>query len=260
MPILDCENIDSLYNSIERITTLNKQNIDCFMKSFDLYKFFEQNTQFNSAEQVFPYCLKKEMKINFDYTGSYWFHIAHYKRTLNFEEGLLPLNLALDKIWDFLFSLVSGVISKQEWEATRTSIETNYDGNFHASLYRMKFKDSFHWGPYGFLAKDLPCFEDSFAKWHYFNGPEIVVDICECVTEIHGFNLLKSYKENTSPCIVKFLHYDKDISNLGHALFFLYKTLKKESLSFDSNICFSTRGKIINADKIIKIEFWNNNT
>lgn len=260
MPILDCENIDSLKKSIEKITSIKSEEVIEYLSDFDLNKFYKDNDGFQSPDVVFLDLLKNRIGSNISYSGSYWFHVSHFNKVLNFENGLLPLHLIIDKIWDYLFTLSPSAISKKMWENTRALIENDFNESHHAELYRDRIRDLFQSGPYGFLAKDLPCFDNKITNLHYFKGPEIVIDICECSKIINGFDLLSEYKKESKPCIVKFYHDDNNIRYLGDAMFYLYQITKNEIISFDENVRFSPRGQIIESKNIVKIELMDVNT
>ena len=256
MPILDCENLDTLCRSLERITGIKTLHYEEFLNSFDIYDFYTKNPNYCYPQDVFVFLLKNEFKANVNHRKTCWFHITRSKRNHSYSKGILPLNAMLDKIWEELFLLVSHKIQKNEWLLFRQSVETNFK-HHNASIYRHILKDSFHWGPYGFLAKELNCFDKPFSTWHYFDSPEIVLDICNCANEFFKIDLMKLYQDSTLPCIVKFEYDDHNIKNIGYALFYFYTTIKGEKISRGENICFSTRGKIISPSCIKNVQFYD---
>lgn len=254
MSTLDCENITTLYNSLEEITGVKKTDFDTFLYSFDINDFYFKNPHFLYPQDVFLFVLKNKFRAKINHDNTCWFHATRAKQNQDFHQGLLPLNKTIDSIWNDLYILLQDKITENQWIIFRKSLENNYN-NHHASLYRGKINDSCHWGPYGFLAKDLICFDNNFSAWHYFGGSEIVIDICECTKEYFNINLEKLYQNSTSPCVVKFKHEVVDKTYLGFAIFYLYMIIKNESLSYDENVCFTPRGNVIEKDNIVDIQF-----
>ena len=254
MSTLDCENLDTLCKSLEKITGINRVEYDSFLSSFDIYDFYDNNPRFSYPEDVFVFLLKNEFRVEINHLTTCWFHITRAKRNHNYAKGIFPLNTIIDNIWEELFCLVNDKIQKDDWISFRHCVQTDFR-HHNADLYRDKIDNSVHWGPYGFLAKDLDCFDEEFLSWHYFDGPEIVGDICKCVTESFNIDLLKLYKENTLACVVKFEIKNHDMKDIGHALFYLYTITKGEKISRDDNICFTTRGQMIKPDCIKSVKF-----
>ena len=253
MSTLDCENITTLYNSLKEITGIEKIDFEKFLYSFDIDDFYDTNPIFSEPQDVFLFVLKDKFKAKINHDETCWFHATRAKQNQNYQ-GLLPLNKTIDSIWNNLYLLLQDKITKNRWIEFRCILEKDYT-NYHASLYRDRIKDSSQWGPYGFLAKDLICFENEFSEWHYFNVSEIAIDICECAKEYFDINLEILYQRSTSPCVIKFKHEVVDETDLGFAIFYLYLIIRNERISDDSNICFTPRGNVIGKDKIVDIQF-----
>lgn len=256
MSILDCENLDTLCRSLERITGIKFKQYEEFLNSFDIYDFYDRHPNYSYPQDVFVFLMKNEFKAEVNHHKTCWFHTTRSKRNHNYSKGILPLNAVIDKIWEELFLLVKHKIQKDEWLSFRHSVETNLR-HHNASIYNHIMKDSSHWGPYGFLAKDLTCFDKDFSTWHYLDGPEIVLDICNCAKEVFKIDLMKLYQESTLPCVVKFEYEDRNIKNIGYALFYLYTIIKGDKISRGENICFSTRGKVISPSCIKTVQFFD---
>lgn len=259
MSVLDCENIHTLYSTLEEITSIKKDDFNSFFNNFDIYDFNDKNPIFKHPQDVFLHHLKETFKAKINHRSTCWFHITHSKIDNDFSKGLQPLGNVIETIWDDLYLLIVDMISKEKWEKTRKSIENEFNNNRHAISYRDRIADSSGWGPYGFLTKDLDCFDKNFLSWHYFEGPEIVVEICKFVNDFAGIDLLQFYKENNFPCVVKFEYDDINKGHLGWAMHYLYSLIKKDKLSRDDNICFTTRGRVIDKSKIRKVQFIKHN-
>ena len=69
----------------------------------------------------------------------------------------------------------------------------------------MKVRNPFHWGPYAMLVKEIAFVTDEVRNHDYLDAPEIVEDICFTFSDKYNFDLLRIFKSNTYPCIVKFI-------------------------------------------------------
>jgi hypothetical protein len=253
LTILDCENTESALMSLQEILGLRREHIQSILTSFDLDAFYAKNQDVHYPELAFVRHFSSEFFLTPKCDFTCWFHLTRRpKNKLEIEE-LIPLDKAIHAIWDYLYKLVSSEIPYNSWLRFRESVEGN-NPHHNAFLYRHKLGDSQHWGPYGFLAKDFPCFSPNLLEWHYFNSPEIVEDICVCFQNDFGINLQQEYIKSTEPCIVKFKYESPRDSPIGYALFYLYCTFKGIQLDKDRNICFSTRGKTVPKEQIVSVE------
>jgi len=224
----------------------------------DLEKIYEQDPSPSRPSDEFLLSKLFESKglsmdaVSFDRTC--WFHLTRTHPANKFEQGLLPLDRYVDSIWNFLFSLLKGDITKKEWNDFRHCIETNFPNHF-AHLYRLKINDSFHWGPHAILVKDVAFREQEVGAHNYFRTPEIVEDICTCFEKKYNMDLSDRFIKNTVPCIVKFCEDEAEFSYLKPALMYLYCVYREYAFSHYCNTCFDGEGKVIGEDKILRVEF-----
>ena len=68
-------------------------------------------------------------------------------------------------------------------------------------------------------------------------------------------NLMPEFLKATQPCIVNFRDPQSEPYYLGVALYYLYLTQTKESLTDEANYCFDGAGACITYDRILDIEF-----
>jgi hypothetical protein len=94
----------------------------------------------------------------FAYDATCWFHLTRVPDSCNFEAGILPLNQALDSIWEFLYSLVRGQISENQWNEFRQGKQ----------FYNFKTENPFHWGPYAILVRDIAFKPEKLGNHDYF--------------------------------------------------------------------------------------------
>lgn len=174
------------------------------------------------ADNLFSKKIRKMSNIaKFEWSKTCWFHLTRTTPTNQFENGLLPLGENLDYLWDLLFFLQKGFISKSEWSDFRNLLESSssFDSAFQ---YQLKYNDKIHWGPYGMLIREAAFHSKDIGNYDYLDVPEIIDDICNPFHEKYGYDLLGVFKDATVPCIVKFETAYSDVNDLGTVVNFLY--------------------------------------
>jgi len=249
MKVLDCESIELTYQSLEDILGINKSRLNILFDSIDIYD--GSCSGIEPIKRLYSYVLN-EIQCQADFDATYFFHCTRTKRGNEFEEGLLPLNEVIDKMWDFLFDLTEGQVTPQQWADFRHSIESS---NSHwANLYTMKLANAkLHGGPHASLIKETTIKETNSSKlWNYFEIPEIIDDICKCCP--FKINLRHKFTTNTAPYIVKFIDYTNNKDALLHALLYAYHKHRHLELSDNCNTCFSGKGQPVPKNRIITIK------
>lgn len=131
-------------------------------------------------------------------------------------------------------------------------MRTQGEGN---ELYQLKVPDTFHWGPFAMLVKDVAFESHRIWNHDYLNLPEIVEDICNCYLNKFGTYIHSDIEKALVPCIIKFrASADRDIG-IKPAIYYIYKYIKEEPLSQGVNACFDAKGKVIPPKDIIKVEY-----
>ncbi|MEW5818884.1 MAG: hypothetical protein AB1782_01720 [Cyanobacteriota bacterium] len=261
LKILDCENKDTTIESLEKITGVARDKIIDFLRLFDIENYYDMYPNYPNTSDVLFQLFKKKFSPSINIDLIYWFHLTRTYEKNKFKEGILPLNEAKEKIWNFLFSLIDDNFEFNEWQSFRENVE-NHLNNHYADLYRMKMNDSEHWGPFAMLIKDIALRAMEIGNHDYLKIPEIVEDICESFNNIYEINLTDKFSSKTQSCIVKFKS-NSFISNtgkvdkyIGVTLYYLYCLLHNQSLNLDCNICFNDNPGIkIPAKNIIKVEY-----
>src|SRR5437899_12977202 len=204
MILLDCESIDSIYGSLEAITGAKRGAIESFLDSMDVDALYNSSSPPPCPGNDFLLrAFRKNFHSKLSYDATCWFHLTRVPGNCNFEAGILPLYQRLDSIWDFLFSLLHGAISKKQWNNFRQG--NLQSAHYSAQDYTMKTENPFHWGPYAMLVRDIAFKPAEMGNYDYLLGPEIVEDICFCFETVHKIDLLTLFRQNTRPCIVKFV-------------------------------------------------------
>lgn len=252
MTILDCESVESTYNSLESILGIGIRDLKVAFKSFNMDSFYAENPHYPDP----PENLLLEKIIGrsstlpaFDQVC--WFHLTRTVPTNTFDEGILPLGEQIEKIWVFLYSLIEQDFPQEEWNNFRCDL-----GNSHsADLYRMKVNDSLHWGPYGVLVKDIAFRAKEVGNHEYFRTPEIVEDICTCFNEKYNLDLQEAFFNNTKPCIVKFIDETPRPDCIEAAMYYLYMMFYGNELSLFCNTCFDGEAAAVPKERILNIKF-----
>jgi hypothetical protein len=179
--------------------------------------------------------------------GTCWFHLTRAQESATFSQGLLPLNLSVDAVWQYLESLADSgcTVDFREFRA-RLGKQPGHYGS--------RVTSAFHWGPYGVLVRDV-AFRGDFGSDHFFDAPEIVVDICSSLRDEYGIDLLDRFVRTTKPCIVKFWHDIQNPKALSTALYYLYCMEHGGDPGFYTLLDFDGQGRVVAADRIVKVEF-----
>lgn len=254
MNILDCGNIDSTYNSIQCITGLSRDDINSILNRFIPNRKTSKYSEMYASSEIFNQILNKEFRITSTVEYVMWFHASRTHNVNQYKNGLSTLPEALDGVWDFLYSLVKDDIDKKEWYEFRHKMTNKKYANHHTFLYNFKVPDSFHWGPYGFLIKDLIFFPTEIGNWDYLGSAEIAYDICITFNQYFNVDLFTKYYENTIPVIVKFRDKKYDPKYLGYAMMYLFKIFFNEQLESSCNYCYNGKSKSVSKNDIVTIE------
>jgi len=247
---LDCENDTTLLTSISHIINMNINEIKSELAHIDLESEIHKNN--SSANDVL---YKKYNSCFID--NVYWFHFTRQISPNQFQSGLKPVLYVIDEIWDFLYYLATTKISKSDWELFRKKVETS-TSHYSAVMYQEKLETnscSTQIGPYGFLIKHVSCVEEDLIQSHYLKYPEIVYHICDSLKELEQIDIFDLFEKNTKPCIVKFQYNCKNQNVLGDALYLLYCLLNDKKTSVEFLPSFTTRGKTIPQNNIVKIDY-----
>jgi len=227
MKVLDSESIESMYASMESILGLTRATLESVFDSIDLEAIYGASPSpgIPANEYLLSEIVKRTSLESLSFDCIHWFHLTRTVDDNDFKDGILPLGQCIDSIWDFLYALLDGKLSKQEWDDFRANQITSKK-NHYSYLYCLKTCDSTHWGPYALLIRDTAFKPDELHNHDYFRVPEIVEDICIVLQERHGVDLLPVFAEKTRPCIVKFVDDNAKSYCLEAALYHLYHVRK----------------------------------
>lgn len=258
MKVLDCESIESMYASMKSILGLTRATLESVFDSIDLEAIYGMNPspRIPANEYLLSEIVKRSSPESLSFDCIHWFHLTRTVDGNDFKDGILPLGQCIDSIWDFLYALLDGKLSTQDWDNFQAN-EITSGKNHYSYLYCLKTGDSTYWGPYALLIRDTAFNQDELHNHDYFRVPEIVEDICIVLQERHGVDLLPVFTEKTRPCIVKFVDDNAKSYCLGRALYHLYHVRKGDRCAPVSpcSTGFDGKGKKIPKNRILKIEF-----
>lgn len=142
MTHLDCENPTSAVQSLAQIYDTAQDRLVDFFRSFDIDEHYELNRPELSSDQEIRRIFEGRFgPVRRCITRTYWYHLSRTVKGASFEEGVLPLNAALPRIWLMLFRMFK---DSHHAGRLRSMAEQGVD-NFQ---YNFKTPDSLHWGPY----------------------------------------------------------------------------------------------------------------
>jgi len=247
---IDCETRETALNTIASFYKITPSEIDSFFANSDLEEICLKNWRLNSADKIVRMVFEEKFGSPKDEIQEVcWFHLTRTLPGNRFKEGILPLNKALELVWNTLFTIFRDT---EHYSKLRYQKEHG-GGDFH---YNNKTSDESQYGPFAMLIKDAAFHASSIGNHDYLWLPEIVEDICNGYETSFKIRLHETVVSSLKPCIVKFIS-NKKIDNelFDPIIYYLYLTDKGESMRIDSNSCFNGSGCLIGADNILKIEF-----
>lgn len=178
----------------------------------------------------------------------FWFHLTRVPPSANFSEGILPMNLALPRIWD----TVEGVVEDTPNHESFKEFRAKGRGSFQ---YELKKDCEVHAGPFAMLVRESAFKAKEMGNHDYLDLPEIVEDICNGYQEHTGKSIHRVLRTALTPCIVKFWSDGRRGPDcVEAALFYLYSRRHGEPLSIEGNTCFDGGGQVVAPERIVSIE------
>ena len=244
--ILDCENFDSILDSLTNIFDTDKSKILSYFNDINLEEIWEKSQKERYGYEYLFEHFKKHFKFNKSIKiKAYWFHNTRVEKGTDFTEGILPLEKAIIK--------VEKIIEKVNRNLDK-SIKLDYLTNSTATIH--KLNSDYDQGPWGFLIKDF-AFENANGIHDYLNVPELVEDILRFRYPKDYDLVLNEYQKITTKCIVKF-KIDRDFhpDTLAYVINYLYHKINKLKMNFQCNTNISNFRKTIPYDNIIDIKYY----
>jgi hypothetical protein len=252
MKILDCETLDSTYESLDHILNVSRTRLERLFENFEVGCDHRGSSRMHRPPEDLLFAEVEGMAAGpISYDRTCWFHLTRANLDSSFSDGILPLGTSKNLIWDFLGSLVDPRISPELWTAFRRDM-----GSSHwACLYDMKVASRDHWGPFAILVRGHAFSAQETGSHDYLCAPEIVEDICRCFSGRFDFDLLESFKANTRACVVKFAEDTPRPDCVRAAVYHLYNRARRFDCSMHCNTCYDGQGVPVRPDQILKVEF-----
>jgi hypothetical protein len=122
------------------------------------------------------------------------------------------------------------------------------------SDYRTKLADRLHWGPFGFLVRDVALSAPSPHRNYCANPPEIVEDIFVAYEYRLGRDLVATYLTATQPCLVKFYQVHPAGRVLDIAAHYLCTIARGFPLHGDLNTNLDGQGRAVPPERILEVQ------
>jgi hypothetical protein len=251
---LDCESYASSIKCLAETYAAKISDVGDFLSAFDLdLEYQKRNISVSGDEYLtgvfqvqFGNPVRVWNKIN-------WFHLTRVPSNTNFAEGILPLRLALPKIWRAIIAVLDDTRKKAVLERLRDTGVPDFQ-------YSLKAGDALHHGPYAMLVRESAFHSAEMGNHDYLRIPEIIEDICNGYEKQTGESILDEVANSLKPCIVKFENPEcedgEDGRHLMRALlYYCWSKCRDEELCYLANTCFDAQSKTIPRSAIQKIEF-----
>jgi len=248
---LDCENYDSSIKCLADAYAAKISDVEALLSALDLEEEYRtRKIPVPSDEYLAGLFQSRFGRPVHVWDNIYWFHLTRVPANTDFAEGILPLRLALEKIW-------TALISVQDDARKRAILERLRDRGVPDYQYKLKAGVPLHDGPYAMLVRESAFHSAAMWNHDYLKMPEIIEDICNGYERHSGERICDEIANALKPCIVKFEDSDSaDDRHLMHVvLYYCWSKCRNEELCHLANTCFDAKGKIIPRSAIRKIEF-----
>jgi len=247
MKILDCESIDSTYASMEEILCIERSRLEELLGSLDLDEACRRKKAGTGAKVLLEAVLDRSGSSHPAFDRTCWYHFTRSHPRNSFSRGILPLRDALPYVWGFLLMLLPEEFPLDAWY--------RFAENPPSGTYHRRLNDPVFWGPFGLLPREAGLSPGDFGVRDSLGTPEIVEDICVAFKEGHDFDLLRAYRQNTRPCVVKFIDDTPSPGHLGIALQYLYGVVKGGQIPGGCKVDFNAGGRGIPPEKVRDVTF-----
>ncbi len=199
---LDCEYYSSSITCLADAYAANISDVEAFLSALDI----EEEYRTRDVSVLGDSYLVERFQSQFGkpvqvWSSICWFHLTRVPANSDFAEGILPLGLALEKIWKTLISeqidvCKRGILGKLQ----KTGVPDRQ--------YNLKAGVALHDGPYAMLVKESAFHPAVMGNHDYLLMPEIIEDICNGYKQCTGESIFDEVANSLKPCIVKFVDYD----------------------------------------------------
>lgn len=248
--ILDCSSAESAFKSISRVFDCTEKQLETVLLSLDLDEIYESHFEdiLVPCEEYLCNYVVERLGVPKPFDAIIWFHGTRTSKLNNFQNGISPLNEALQNVWDTL-------ISEAPTQECRKNLKFMLNNGADDYLYGLRVNDSIHWGPYGILVKDVVFNTDKLHQHDYLAMPELVEDILNAYKRQFGECLYSHYEKVLVPKLVKFKCSSRlDRGCLETALGYLYGCVRGQEVNGMSVTCIDKSGVAITPEQIIEVQ------
>lgn len=244
---LDCESKESVFKSLCAGFTFGRDSLINILLELDIAKIYQENWEkinITPERYLYNYVIQrlgnhKQLEV------VNWFHLTRTAKANEFNDGIIPLGGALERIWTMLIDIAHDSVIKQNLKLLKESGIPNF-------LYNTKHNDPFHWGPYAVLVKET-AFRSSI-QHDYLGMPEIIEDICNGYEKKYCESIINIYKTSLVPKIVKFKSIKRiDTGCIEAALYYAYEAARGNPPSSNCITCFDSEGIKIEPSSIVSV-------
>ena len=254
MKTLDCETPDATYNSLQAILGVGREELIGLFDSIDPDALYAKHPETDLARGGYLLSLlQKETGCSTDFDATCWFHCT---RTWGhgYPDGLLPLSMAGETVWDFLYSLVKDRVTEKQWQTFEEDIVPASE--LYSVRYEAGKRDD---GPYALLVRESARAVAGNYGVDYFELPEHVDNICRGMPGPLGDALRTEYQAHTRPAIVKFRTDCHGSAELEMALYYVYRKHYDLDIGVPCNCCYDGEGRAIPKGDILDVEYIKEN-
>ncbi|MBA4389531.1 MAG: hypothetical protein C0399_01155 [Syntrophus sp. (in: bacteria)] len=247
--IIDCESPESTANSLSGLFGCSISDLAHQLADVNVERIYEEDNPDCPPDEFLFRRLVSAFGPPEKPEDTCWFHLTRTFSGNRFSEGILPLGMALDAIWETILRTFEQTEHFPRLQSMKSDGVEDY-------LYRLKVPNPFHWGPYAMLVRESAFHAHKIGNHDYLGLPEIIEDICNAY--LHKFDLSIHTDVATAlvPCIVKFITKSEDnFHGIGPAVYYYYKCIRKEPFSWNANTCYDAKGRSIPPESILKIEY-----
>jgi hypothetical protein len=249
---LDCESYESSIECLARLYGTKVRRTERFLSYFDLEAEYSNHRSLVSDHRFLAERFESEFgQPALALTSVCWFHLTRIPPNTGFIEGILPLDLALPKIWQAIIAAQADIGKKKRLERLRRQGVQHFQ-------YGLKVGVTYLGGPYAMLVRETAFHAATIGNHDYLRTPEIIDDICRGYEKRYGESILEQTLRDFRRCIVKFElpETDGDTQHLKRVLIqYCWAKCRDEELTLYCNTCFDGQGKTIPRTAIRKIEF-----
>jgi hypothetical protein len=245
LAVLDCESYESSIRSICDIYRIASDRIIDFLSEID------SECSDQDLKHVFEARFGQPVEL-LDSTS--WFHFTRVLPGTNFAEGILPLPLAKERVWEALIDIPSNPQTKCKLNDLRENGVPDYQ-------YTQKSSHSLDDGPFAMLIRELAFHPEAIGNWDYLALPELVDDICNGYEKKYGESIHEEISLGLRKCIVKFKSTERTEYDLIAPTLY-YSWIKANDREFDRDVDrsaldygFNGGGTTVPFEAIQRIEF-----